>query len=118
LTGVLQTNLMTVPSSGKRRFTVNLNGGDAVLFKLATGAPFVGWPAPAQLSVQMQSGKPAVTLQGMVAARYQLQYSPTLPATSWTTLTNVLLPSSPYIFLDTTTSGATKRFYRAVGVSP
>jgi hypothetical protein len=117
VSGQLQTNTLPIVST-RRQLVLDLNGGDAALFKIATGAPFVGWPTPAQLSVQMQSGKPAVTLQGMVAARYQLQYSPTPPATSWTTLTNLLLPSSPYTFLDTTTSGATKRFYRAVGISP
>jgi hypothetical protein len=41
LTGQLQTN--TLPTVGAvRQLVLNLNGGDAVLFKVANGAPFVG----------------------------------------------------------------------------
>lgn len=42
VTGQLETN--TVPIvGGPRQPLLNLNGGDAALFKFATGAPFVGW---------------------------------------------------------------------------
>jgi hypothetical protein len=53
LTGVAQ---MQVPSivSGRRQLVLNLNGGDAALFKIADGAPFVG--------VQL-AGPPAIVSQ-------------------------------------------------------
>ena len=34
-------------------------------------------------------------------------------ATTWTSLTNITLPSSPYLFIDTNSTSAPSRFYRA-----
>jgi hypothetical protein len=117
LTGQLQTNTPPIVSS-RRVITLNLNGGDAALFKIDTGAPFVGfYPAqPPRLSIQLQATVPTLTLQGTVAARHQVQVASTLPATNWTTLTNLLLPSSPFVFQDTGASGSTRKFYRALVV--
>ena len=41
LTGVASVQTLTL-TNGVRRLTLNLNGGDGVLFKFADGAPFVG----------------------------------------------------------------------------
>ena len=92
------------------------NGGDAVLFKLNTGAPFVGFipPSRAQLSAQKQGTNLVLTVQGALGARYQVQTSPSLSSPTWTALTTVVLTSSPYIVTDASTSNA--RFYRAVGI--
>ena len=38
------TNVPLPIVSTRRQLTLNLNGGDAALFKIATGAPFVGFP--------------------------------------------------------------------------
>jgi len=117
-TGLLQTNTLPIVST-RRQLVLDLNGGDAVLFKFSDNAPFVGRvvPQPARLSVQMQSGQPAITIQGTVAARYQLQSTPSLIAPNWNTLTNVLLPAASYQFLDTSASNANSQtFYRAVGI--
>lgn len=112
-TGQLQTNGLPLVSS-KRRLTVDLNGGDAILFKFNTGAPFVGvTPVVARLDAAVQDGIPAITIQGAIGSRYELQCSDTLPAANWTTLTNLSLPTAAHTFLDTTYPG-TGRFYRAL----
>jgi hypothetical protein len=43
--GQLQTNTLPIVN-GRHQLILNLNGGDAVLFKFSDGAPFVGWPLP------------------------------------------------------------------------
>lgn len=112
-TGQLQTNALPLVST-RRQLVLNLNGGDAALFKFNTGAPFVGWPSPAQVNIELQSDKPVLTIQGTVAARYQIEAASSLPAPNWSVLTNLVLPTSPYTFTDTTSSG--NRFYRVVGI--
>ena len=55
-----------------------------------------------------------VIINGPVGARYSVEYAPAVGTpTVWTPLTTVTLPSSPYIYVDTTSSGAARRFYRA-----
>jgi hypothetical protein len=114
-TGQLQTN--TLPIVGTRpQITLDLNGGDAALFKFADGAPFVGHitPQTPKLSVTNQTGAVALKLSQLTpGARYQLQSTPTLKSPAWTNLTSLLLNTSNYLYLDTTSSKA--RFYRAVG---
>ncbi len=122
LTGLVTTNAMpTISGSGatlKRQLVLNLNGGDAALFKFADGAPFVGCvpPTRARLAVTGQTGTPLLTLQGTQGARYQLQTKPLLGGGSWTTLTNLLLPSTNYLYQDASLSNASGRYYRAVGI--
>ncbi len=114
--GQLQTNSLPIVST-RRQLVLSLNGGDAALFKFSDGAPFVGpvVPAPAQLDIHMQAGALAISLLGTIAAQYRLEATPSLPNANWTILTNFLLLSSPWMYLDTTASNASKGFYRAVG---
>ena len=115
-TGLLQTNTMSVVSN-KRRLILDLNGGDATLFKFADGAPFAGHIAPQRprLSVTWQAGTPAISLTQLTpGARYQLQSAPAL-GSAWHTLTGLLLNTSNYLYLDT--SSSSPAFYRAVGTS-
>jgi hypothetical protein len=117
-TGQLQTNTLPIitGSGGRRQLVLDLNGGDAALFKFADGAPFVGHitPQAPKLSVTMQAGVPAISLSQLTpGARYQLQSAPALASPAWTNLTSLLLTNSSYLYLDTASSNA--RFYRAVG---
>ena len=114
-TGQLLTNGLPVFSS-KRRLSLTLNGGDAALFKFNTGAPFVGfYVQPAQLSAQFFETGPAITIRGTVGAHYQLQTTSSLSDTNWAPVTNLFLATSPYLFVDTLSSPANARYYRAVG---
>jgi len=115
-TGQVVTNNVTLGTSGRRLPAFDLNGGDAVLFKFNTGAPFVGFitPTPAQLSGQKQGTNFVLSMKGALGARYRLQSSPTLSSPVWTDLANVVLTSSPLVLTDAPPVAA--RFYRAVGV--
>lgn len=74
--------------------------------------------------VQTVPGNPAsdgiatyagIQITGTIGASYTIQFAPALPSTNWTPLTNLALPSSPYLFFDTTPiAGAGRRFYQTV----
>jgi hypothetical protein len=117
LTGLVTTNSLPVVST-RRQLAVDLKGGDAILFKFNTGAPFVGHvpPSAARLSASKTGTQTTLTLQGTVGARYQIQSCNSLPPTNWATLTNCLLPSSPFTFVDSNPSSTSRMFYRAVGI--
>jgi len=119
-TGLLQTNNMADIGSSKRQLILNLNGGDAALFKLNTGAPFVGFinPGPARLSAQKQGTNIAIGVQATPGARYLLQSSASLTNPSWTTLTNTVLVSSSFVFQQSLGLSNSAHYYRAVGVPP
>ena len=59
-----------------------------------------------------------ITITGAVGVEYAIQYVPYLAETNaWLTLTNITLPRTPYLFVDTSTNAdcaGGKRFYRAV----
>ena len=56
-----------------------------------------------------------ITIQGQVGTSYRIEYTATPNGTnSWQKLTDVLLPSSPYLFIDQSSPSAAVRFYRAV----
>jgi hypothetical protein len=116
VTGQITTNGLPLVST-RRQLVLNLNGGDAALFKFNTGAPFVGFvtPTPAQLSVQKQATNLNISLSGALGARYELQTASALSGATWTALTNIVLTSSPYTFAHNP-SGASTRYYRAVGI--
>jgi hypothetical protein len=46
----------------------------------------------------------------------KVEYSNDLSSGSWTTLTQLVLPSSPYTYYDPDSPNHPKRFYRAVEV--
>jgi hypothetical protein len=90
------------------------------LFKLNTGAPFVGFinPGPARLSAQKQGTNIAIGVQATPGARYLLQSSASLTNPSWTTLTNTVLVSSSFVFQQSLGLSNSAHYYRAVGVPP
>jgi hypothetical protein len=58
----------------------------------------------------------ALYLTGPIGSEYRIEYTPVLGPTNWTTLTNITLPTQPYIYVDYDTPTAPQRFYRAVPV--
>ena len=116
-TGLLQTNTMGTIGGGRHQLVLDLNGGDAALFKFNDGAPFVGFMPPAQphLAISQQGGRPCLSLSQLTpGARYQIQSSPQLSPPVWSPLTSLLLTNSSYQYLDMVSSNTT--FYRAVGL--
>lgn len=60
---------------------------------------------------------PAVYMNGDVGTRYRLECINSIGSTdAWLTLTNVILPSDPYIFFDLSAIGQPKRMYRQVQI--
>jgi hypothetical protein len=115
VSGRLQTNSLPVVST-RRQLVLDLNGGDAALFKFDDGAPFVGFvrPQAPRLTATIQAGKPVIGLSQLTpGARYQLQFSPNLPP-SWSTIASLLLTNSDYSYSEQGTANA--GFYRAIGI--
>ncbi len=57
-------------------------------------------------------------IAGPVGQQIRVDYADVVNVgiTNWTVLTNITLPSSPYLVVDPSSAGLTKRFYRAVPV--
>ena len=63
------------------------------------------------LNLNMFAG---LTIVGQLGGNYQIDFRNDLNNTNWFNLTNVVLPSSPYLFIDTASPQYPRRFYRAV----
>jgi hypothetical protein len=59
---------------------------------------------------------PGLTIDGLAWGFYRIEFSDSAQ-TNWQTLTNLTLPYSPYLWMDTSPSAA-KRFYRGVLIQP
>lgn len=69
-------------------------------------------PAEPTLGIATYAG---VTINGAVGSTYAIEYRNALDVTTnWLPLTNIVLPSTPYLFTDTNSPSAASRFYRAV----
>jgi hypothetical protein len=53
-----------------------------------------------------------LTLAGTTGSTNRIEFKHDLAATNWNVLTNLILPASPYLFIDTTPATAARRFYR------
>ena len=67
-------------------------------------------PPPANLAI---STYPGITISGTPGLTYLIQYSTTLNS-NWSTLTNLSLPYSPYLWIDTSATVAGQRYYRSI----
>jgi hypothetical protein len=63
------------------------------------------------LSLNVYAG---LTIVGQVGSTYQIDYCNALDTNNWTTLTQLVLPGSPYLFIDPDSPNRVQRFYRAV----
>ena len=72
-------------------------------------------PISAQLSIALVGAQPTISLTGTTGATYRMEYALSLPATNWTSLTNILLPTASTVVSDAQPiTGQSSRFYRAV----
>ena len=61
----------------------------------------------------VQHDYPGLTLTGGVGSNYTIQYVNALAnSNDWQTLTNIVLPSSPFLFVDTSAPDVLQRYYR------
>ena len=74
-------------------------------------------PLPQQsaaLDVHMFAG---ISLVGDIGRPYRIEYSEHLtPTNNWLGLTNLFLPSSPFLFIDVASTNSAQRFYRVVSL--
>jgi uncharacterized delta-60 repeat protein len=69
-------------------------------------------PESSLLSAKLYMG---ITITGTVSNEYRIEYVNNLTnAGMWMPLTNITLPSSPYLFFDTISTNLRQRFYRAL----
>jgi hypothetical protein len=68
-------------------------------------------PATSITGIHLYAG---LTLSGPVGSTNRIDFTTNLAATNWTVLTNLILPTSPYLFIDTDSSHSPARFYRVV----
>jgi hypothetical protein len=120
-TGTVTTNTMPViggtsGSGTKRQLVLDINGGDAVLFKFSDGVPFVTLPVAGKLSANVANGQPTFTLRGPYGRNYRIEYSTSLTAGSWSTLTNVQVSAATGNATFTDAAGSAARFYRAIAL--
>jgi formylglycine-generating enzyme required for sulfatase activity len=70
-----------------------------------------------KLSLHMQTGYAGITVTGTVSATYTIEATTNLAVTNgWVALTNVVLPTSPWVYIDYASPGMANRFYRASGL--
>jgi len=97
-------------SAATFRFVASWDGTDAYL----NGTVTYEISEIPYLSCIMQSGTPCLGIYGRTNSTYAIQSAEGLPSTNWTTLTNILLRSSPDSWLDLTATNVSTRFYRAM----
>lgn len=75
---------------------------------------------PAEAAVLGVRLHPGVTIHGSVGRPYRIDYADQIDrtgnSTNWHALTTIFLPTSPYLFMDTSPASSPERYYRAVGL--
>ncbi|HYG35814.1 MAG TPA: hypothetical protein VEC99_13570 [Clostridia bacterium] len=71
---------------------------------------------PARLAILDLKRVAAVFLDGPVGSNYRIEFTPAVEPADWQVLTNITIPSRPYIYVDYESSGKPERFYRATPI--
>jgi formylglycine-generating enzyme len=103
---------MTLLEKSNKHITPMKNGKTLLGILAVTFGVLFHVPAqtPAGLSIQTYAG---LNITGQVGTVYSIQYSTNLLDTNaWLTLTNLSLPSSSCLWVDTTSPATGRRFYR------
>ncbi len=75
---------------------------------------FLLTPRPVLQNLRLPLGEVRFELEAMTGFTYRVEYALSFPLTNWITLTNIVLPTSPFPLVDP--SLAEQRFYRAVQI--
>lgn len=98
------------------RYTTATGGNVGLAFDNFSPTNALPEPAAASLSLTVQPSTISLTITGTPSALYQIQRASALPATNWTTLTNIYMPSQTFNLIDQPATNALPRFYRAIGI--
>jgi hypothetical protein len=58
--------------------------------------------------------RPTLFIEGVIGGGYRIEYREGLKETHWLTLTNLVLPATPYQFVDYSAQGQSQRVYRLI----
>jgi hypothetical protein len=90
-------------------------GGDAEIEPISgPDVIHAGCYPAATLGVSVAAGLPFLSVSGKVGTAYRIQYANQLAEANWATLVSITLPTSPFIFSDSSLGTNATRFYRAV----
>lgn len=73
-------------------------------------------PEPARLGLRLSPKSASLTVTGTVLAMYKIEFAGSISNSTWTTFTNIYLPSSPFTLIDSGMTNSPSRFYRAIGL--
>ena len=104
------------PSRDILRIEISPNGNPVGYDQFSSN--YVPPPAtPASLQVRMH---PGITITGEIRRAYRIDYADRLDrlpgSTNWHGLTTIILPESPYLFIDHSPASSPERYYRCVGL--
>lgn len=92
-------------------FSVANAGGYSVSVSNSVGGVTSSIATLASVDIAMFAG---VIVNGPLGSNYLIQAASSLTPTVWSTLTNVALPTQPYIYIDYNSPTNAKQFYRAL----
>ncbi len=101
----------TGPSLTLTNTALNAAGDYSVIVSNVQGVVTSAVAVVSVINLQIYAG---ITIGGPVGTNYEVDYVNDLNNSNWVTLTNLMLPSDPYLFIDTTSPGNTHRFYRVL----
>jgi hypothetical protein len=81
---------------------------------LSAPATLTVLPSPPQLSLQLDTGRPWLTLDGVIGLTYRIDATTNLDTPAWTPLVELSLTTTPFTFTDPAATNTPARFYRAV----
>ena len=107
-------NLFVGSASSDNISEITTNGTQSTFATLPYFPEFLAFaPNPAfSVSVKMFAG--IILNNGQIGSNYLIQATSNLSTSNWTTLTNVTLPTNPYIYIDYSSPTNSQQFYRAV----
>ena len=104
----LQINLILLQPNGKITASLSSPGtGVAHLVRLLGDLPSVSLTA---------NRNGSISVSGAIGSKVRIEFNSDLATTNWISLTNLVLPGSPYLLSDPQTSGSNNRFYRAASL--
>jgi uncharacterized delta-60 repeat protein len=113
--GTLDMDFIPATPNGSQAYVLTLQSDSKVIVSGSEGLlrlnNFPPGIQPATLSLATYAG---LSIEGTVGGRYRVEYSTNFDTNKWTLLDNVILPRSPYLYIDPQPLSHGQRFYRAL----
>jgi len=113
--GSLDTDFVPTTPNRSQAYVLTLQSDNKIIVLGSEGLlrlnNFPAGIGPATLGLSTYAG---LKIDGSVGGRYRIEYSTFLETNAWLFLTNLVLPDSPFLFIDVQSVGRQQRFYRAL----